>query len=436
MKKILLTLSTLLFSSFNVFAQNTFYVPDDFSSIQSGIDGIQNGDTLIVRNGTYIENINFNGKAITLKSEYGSSVTRIDGSGAIGSVVKFISGEGADSILEGFSIINGFIDYRLNNSYAGGIDCIGSSPTINDCVIRDNTSWAPINAARSSGGMYVGYGSAPAINDCTFTNNYSAWRGGAIFIDISKALIRNCIFDDNTAGTSGGAIYIRYGLQGNNISRIYNCTFIGNSSVGARSITGDYADIRNCIFRNRSATPGGSHITYLTGGLQITYSNVEYAGSGTGNIDLDPLFSDPIRGDYSLQSGSPCIDAGDPNGAPDSDGTVADMGAIPFIQAGNTPSYSITNLIANQYANFSISQAGANVPVIIGYSLTGAGPTNTAYGSVNMSLPIRVLVNLQSNASGDVSFSPLVPSVASGMTFYTQALCGGILSNPLAIVIQ
>ena len=73
---------------------------------------------------------------------------------------------------------------------------------------------------------------------------------------------------------------------------------------------------------------------------------------------------------------------------------------------------------------------------IIGYSLTGAGPTNTTYGSVNMSLPIRVLVNLQSNASGDVSFSPLVPSVASGMTFYTQALCGGILSNPLAIVIQ
>ena len=77
--------------------------------------------------------------------------------------------------------------------------------------------------------------------------------------------------------------------------------------------------------------------------------------------------------------------------------------------------------VTGQYASFNISQAGSNLPVIIGYSLTGAGPTNTPYGIVDMSQPIRILASLQSDASGNVSFSPLVPLGASGITLYTQA---------------
>ena len=53
---------------------------------------------------------------------------------------------------------------------------------------------------------------------------------------------------------------------------------------------------------------------------------------GEGNIDSDPLFVDPENGDFTLQSNSPCIDAGDPGSEYDPDGTIADMGAYYFHQ--------------------------------------------------------------------------------------------------------
>ena len=45
--------------------QNTFY-----TVIQTAIDSSINGDTIIVSPGTYVENINFNGKNIVLASEF------------------------------------------------------------------------------------------------------------------------------------------------------------------------------------------------------------------------------------------------------------------------------------------------------------------------------------------------------------------------------
>ena len=44
--------------------------------------------------------------------------------------------------------------------------------------------------------------------------------------------------------------------------------------------------------------------------LQISYSNIEGGYEGVGNIDLNPLFNEVESDDYSLQSVSPCIDAG------------------------------------------------------------------------------------------------------------------------------
>jgi hypothetical protein len=162
----------------------------------------------------------------------------------------------------------------------------------------------------------------------------------------------------------------------------------------------------------------------------------QYGIAGIGCIDSDPMFTSQVSYDFSLLLNSPCIDAGDPNGSAEPDGTIPDMGAIYFDQSGSIPNYTITNLIAGQYADFYISQAGVNLPVIIGYSLTGPGPTTTSYGVLDMSPPIQTLVALQSDASGNVSFSPLVPPGASGITLYTQALCGGILSNSLAQTTQ
>ncbi|MDC1020842.1 hypothetical protein OAR23_02330, partial [bacterium] len=108
----------------------------DFLDIQSAINFADNGDTVIVKDGTYFEHINFNGKAITLKSENGAATTILDGSDT-DRVVVFSSGEGSSSILRGFTVRNGHANY-INSSmigFGGGIFCKNSSsPTIEECV--------------------------------------------------------------------------------------------------------------------------------------------------------------------------------------------------------------------------------------------------------------------------------------------------------------
>ena len=87
-------------------AQTVHKVPGNYPTIQAAINAAQAGDTVRVAPGTYIENINFSGKAITVVSEAGPNVTTIDGNQA-NSVVRFISGEGPNSIIEGFTVRNG-----------------------------------------------------------------------------------------------------------------------------------------------------------------------------------------------------------------------------------------------------------------------------------------------------------------------------------------
>ena len=56
---------------------------------------------------------------------------------------------------------------------------------------------------------------------------------------------------------------------------------------------------------------------------------------GLETINIDPQFTDPDNGDFTLQPSSPCIDAGDPESDLDPDGTIADMGAYPYDQIAN-----------------------------------------------------------------------------------------------------
>src|SRR6185437_6866003 len=123
----------LVFCSFSVVAQNTIHVPSDQPTIQAAISAANTGDTVLVAPGTYSENINFSGKAITVTSSGGASATVIDG-GHAGSVVTFATGEGPSSILNGFTIQNGTANFE-----GGGIDISSASPTITNNVIQNNT---------------------------------------------------------------------------------------------------------------------------------------------------------------------------------------------------------------------------------------------------------------------------------------------------------
>jgi len=50
----------------------TIYVPDDYTKIQWAVDNASAGDTIVVRDGVYVENVNVD-KSLTIKSENGSA---------------------------------------------------------------------------------------------------------------------------------------------------------------------------------------------------------------------------------------------------------------------------------------------------------------------------------------------------------------------------
>ena len=82
-------------------------VPEDHATIQSAIDAAAPGDEILVAPGSYAETIDFKGKAIALRSIGGPEVTTIDGSGLNQSVVRCVSGELSDTVLQGFTITGG-----------------------------------------------------------------------------------------------------------------------------------------------------------------------------------------------------------------------------------------------------------------------------------------------------------------------------------------
>ncbi len=99
-----------------------------YCTIQAGIDAAVavNGDDVLVADGTYNELINFNDKAITVRSSAGAGVTTIDGTGLNDSVVTCDSGEGADTVLDGFTITGG----STAGNGGGMFNYDGSSPTL------------------------------------------------------------------------------------------------------------------------------------------------------------------------------------------------------------------------------------------------------------------------------------------------------------------
>jgi len=171
MKQFLIILILLLFTFINATIIN---IPADQPTIQAGINASVHGDTVLVQPGRYYENINYNGKNITIASLYLTTQdslyieqTKIDGNNS-GSVVLFQNNENNDAKLIGFSIING------NSLSGGGIRCDSSNPTLLYLKIFNNSA----NTGQG-GGIYC-HTSSPIIKYSKIFNKTSG-QGGGIF---------------------------------------------------------------------------------------------------------------------------------------------------------------------------------------------------------------------------------------------------------------
>jgi predicted outer membrane repeat protein len=248
--------------------------------------------------------------------------------------------------------------FTKNYSEGSGGAIINSrgDPLLINCTFEDNTS-------DMGGGIYnLCYGD-PILIDCTFTGNRATYYGGGIYnkSHTNGQKFIGCEFEDNYAGYYGGGIYCVLDSK----SLIKNCLFVNNSTAdwgGALHFHNCYAEVVNCTIVKNTAARGGAIgcgfvDDYLPSNIELTncilwdngygihnhdgsiitkrYNCIQTPSFGRtdrlmGNINVDPLFSDPTNGDYHLKSRaghynnfyegwieddvtSPCIDAGDPN---------------------------------------------------------------------------------------------------------------------------
>jgi len=283
-----------------------------YETIQAALNDAAAADELLANPGRYTENINFNGKAVTLAGRYNENAafidaTAIDGSDQSASVVIFENSEGADSIIEGFTITNG------NSIDGGGIYCDGSSPAIRHCTITNNSSG-------NGGGIGV-YNGQPTISHCVIKNNNASNNGGALALSGNSILaVHNCAMVANTADVSGGGIYCDAVAAGGTVKF---CTIKDNTSYGLYSDGTGQITLENTILWNNQPEQLPEPVQIYASnpaGLTINYCDIQNGWLGDGNIDIDPNFytyqddSDTqVEHDYKFYNDSPCINTGDPD---------------------------------------------------------------------------------------------------------------------------
>jgi hypothetical protein len=219
-----------------------------------------------------------------------------------------------------------YCDMRNNsNPYESIIMCSGTSaPQISNCIFSNNEGLF-------SGAIACLENSHPIIDYCLMTGNYGIFAGAVYCSTSAITTINNCTIAGNTGEIAiGGTGGIRLCNAGN--SAITNTLIEGNNGNGGikiwnpNSISVTYCDL--------SGNANGNIVGDLPPGLgEITATNLNGDSCDIFfNLFLDPLFIYPF--DYHLQSGSPCIDAGDPSSPLDPDSTIADIGTFYFHQTG------------------------------------------------------------------------------------------------------
>ena len=323
----------------------TRLVPDDYSTIQAAINDCNDGDTVIVSPGTYVEKINFNGKNIILTSTNPNdpeivtatiiecpppATSRGQTPENKDSTVTFENGETSEAVVTGFTITGGFGTF-LQAEFVdrdiiigGGVYCFNSSPTIEKNIIINNNNETALQSLNIEGwGAGIGcFLSGATINHNIIKNN-SATLGGGVLATVGDAKITNNLIYNNSAIAGGGVLLLDGSLINNTIVNNSasdsggNAYFVSYQEFGpctALSNIISYAHGSGSIFREGSIPEDRIEFNNIwddvTGNIFMPATKTKDA---RGNIYQDPLFVNLQANDYRLQMDSPCINAGDPN---------------------------------------------------------------------------------------------------------------------------
>lgn len=206
-------------------------------------------------------------------------------------------------------------------SLGGGVYCQSASPLIHDNSILQNT-------ADLAGGGIACNAASPRLTSNVINQNTAPNGGGLYVFDQSAPIVRSNLLAGNSATSQfsqngGGGIELRHGAA----AMISNCTISGNvanSAGGGILCAGDAsAVVSNTIITGNDA-PDGAQILDPDSVLTVGFSIVDGGWPGDQDLDVDPKFVDQQNGDYHLSSGSPAINAGDPDFLPEAGETDLD----------------------------------------------------------------------------------------------------------------
>jgi parallel beta helix pectate lyase-like protein len=423
-------------------------VPQQYQTIQAAINVATTGGTVLVAPGTYNETIDFLGKDIVVRSTQGAAKTTIHGGGN-GSTVSFRTGETRLAVLEGFTITGG----SGTNGAGGGIYCSSASPTIRGNVISGNT--CP-GLGGTGGGIYIAASGGPLIVDNIITGNVVSSSGAGIACAGSLPTIANNVIHNNQATNgAGGGIYCN-GCKG--AMDVVNNTIYGNSApAGGGLACQGSTNVRmtNTILWNNSATSFGPEMwvgsVLFPSTVTASYSNVKGGQAGvqvnagctlnwgTNMMNASPLFVAANTGDFHIQYGSPCRDAGTnaANGiqATDYEGDVRTYGSGADIGADEFHPRVYHTGQMRPGGKININMIGApSCPVLWAFSLnpTPLNPPLNIPGCGNLYLapPFLFGFNTTIGSSGVVTIPLSIPTnFPTNAVFPTQALIGAVLSN-------
>lgn len=211
-------------------------VPDDASSIQSAINQVADGGVVLVREGTYVENLMYpEGVDFVLASTSGPDVTIIDGSTADDSTVRILGGQTNASRLIGFTITGG----------------------------RTGSIATPLGGAFLAGGGLFSASTDVEIRNCFFTGNRSTF-GGNVYLYDHHGEIRNCVFTDGEASSDGGNLML---FRCEDV--VAGCIFRGGSAAndgGGVKVVNGFVDMLTCLVEDNDAQTGGGVMYFETEG--------------------------------------------------------------------------------------------------------------------------------------------------------------------------
>ena len=197
----------------------------------------------------------------------------------------------------------------------GGLCAVQSTFGMHRCVVSGN--WSGYG-----GGLYVvGIGWAKLLETSVSWNISDADAGGisigsnTLLIADGLQLRGNSLTDESTG--TGTAIF------GGQKMLIANSLIADNGSASVIQTMGELRLYSSTVTHNGGGinctgpTPSwiaNSIVWANTGigvvGADIVYSCIEGGASGAGNIDVDPMFVDPLGMNYRLLADSPCFNAG------------------------------------------------------------------------------------------------------------------------------